>query len=188
MTQFNRFYVLLLFSSLFMAYTPIIQADMQQQTYGVPVGENRTYTPITSADDPLQQLSYGQKVGNKALNGFANLTTSPLEIPKNIINTMNKSNFFYGVVGGFFKGLINTVGRIGCGIADLLTFPLPTKPIAYPLYIWDDFDVDTTYGEVYRLKKPQKISPPVNQAPAPLPAPSAVAAPPKATAVDRSSQ
>jgi putative exosortase-associated protein (TIGR04073 family) len=188
MTKFNHFYVFLLFSSLFMAYTPITLADMQQQTYGIPVGENRTYTPITSPDDPLQQSSYGQKVGNKALNGFANLTTSPLEIPKNIINTMNQSNFFYGVIGGFFKGLVNTVGRIGCGIADLITFPLPTKPIAYPVYIWDDFDVDTTYGEVYRLNKPPKIDQPVTQAPVIQLVPTIVATPPKAVVVDRSTQ
>ena len=139
-----------------MAYTPLSLADMQQTDYGGQASDNRTYTP--SADAPLKQKSYGQKVGNKALVAFANLTTSPLEIPKNIINTMNQSNFFYGVFGGFLKGLVNTLGRMGCGIADLITMPLPTKPVAYPLYIWDDFDVDTTYGEVYRLNKPQKTN------------------------------
>ena len=101
---------------------------------------------------------------------------------------MNQSNFFYGVFGGFLKGLVNTLGRTGCGIADLLTFPLPTKPIAYPVYIWDDFDVDTTYGEVFRLDKTQQIDQPVTQAPVPQPAPTAVATPPKAVLVDRSSQ
>jgi putative exosortase-associated protein (TIGR04073 family) len=187
MTKFNRFYVCLLFTSLFIACTPVSQADMQQ-SYGYQVGENRTYTPATSADNPQQQSSYGEKIGNKALNGFANLTTSPLELPKNIINTMNQSNFFYGVFGGFLKGLVNTLGRTGCGIADLLTFPLPTKPIVYPVYIWDDFDVDTSYGEVFRLDKTQKTDQPVTQAPAPLPVPTTVATPPKTTVVDRSNQ
>jgi putative exosortase-associated protein (TIGR04073 family) len=187
MTKFNRFYGFLFFTSLFIAYTPMTQADMQQQSYGNQVYENRTYTPLTSADAPLQQ-SYGEKVGFKALNAFANLTTSPLELPKNIINTMNKSNFFYGVFGGFLKGLVNTLGRTGCGIADLLTFPLPTKPIVYPVYIWDDFDVDTTYGDVYRLDKTQKIEQPVTQTPAPLPIPTTVATPPKTPVVDGSNQ
>jgi putative exosortase-associated protein (TIGR04073 family) len=187
MTKFNRFYGFLFFTSLFIAYTPMTQADMQQQSYGNQVYENRTFTPLTSADAPLQQ-SYGEKVGNKALNAFANLTTSSLELPKNIINTMNKSNFFYGVFGGFLKGLVNTLGRTGCGIADLLTFPLPTKPIVYPVYIWDDFDVDTTYGDVYRLDKTQKIEQPVTQTPAPLPIPTAVATPPKTPVVDGSNQ
>ena len=156
MTKFQRFFVFHLLIPIFMAYTPMSQADMQQPGYGGQASDNRTYIP--SADAPLKQQSYGEKVGNKALVAFANLTTSPLEIPKNIINTMNQSNFFYGVFGGFLKGLVNTLGRTGCGIADLITLPLPTKPVAYPVYIWDDFDVDTTYGEVYRLNKTQKTN------------------------------
>jgi len=184
MTKFNRFYGPLLFTTLFIAYTPIIKADMQQQSYSNQVGANRTFPPINNTNDPLQQ-SYGQKVGNKALNAFANLTTSPLEMPKNIINTMNQSNFFYGVFGGFLKGLVNTLGRTGCGIADLITLPLPTQPIVYPVYIWDDFDVDTTYGEVFRLDKTYKIYQPVTQTPI---APTAVATPPNAAPVYRSNQ
>jgi len=39
MTKFNRFYVCLLFTSLFIAHTPTAQADMQQQGYGSQVGE-----------------------------------------------------------------------------------------------------------------------------------------------------
>jgi putative exosortase-associated protein (TIGR04073 family) len=188
MTKFNRFFVSFLFTTLFMAYTPMTLADMQQQNYGYQSGENRTYTPITQTDETLQQSSYGKKIGNKALNAFANLTTSPLELPKNIINTMNQSNFFYGVFGGFIKGLVNTLGRTGCGIVDLITFPLPTKPIAYPVYIWDDFDIDTTYGEVFRLDRTPKIDQPVTETPVTLPAPTPVVTPPRAAVVDRSSQ
>jgi putative exosortase-associated protein (TIGR04073 family) len=189
MTKFNRFFVFLLFSALFIAYTPMTQADMQQQSYGNQVGENRTYTPMSQAGATLQQSSYGEIVGNKALNAFANISTGWLEVPKNIINTMNQSNFFYGVFGGFLKGLVNTLGRTGCGIADLITLPIPTKPIAYPLYIWDDFDVDTSYGEVFRLDVTQKIDQPATQTPAVTqPVPTAVATPPQAAVVDYSNQ
>jgi putative exosortase-associated protein (TIGR04073 family) len=149
MIKFNRFYVFLLVISLFMACMPMTQADMPQQS------------DSNKAGNALQQSSYSEKIGNKALNAVANLTTSPLEIPKNIINTMSKSNFFYGVFGGFLKGLVNTLGRAGCGIADLITLPIPTKPVAHPLYIWDDFDMDTTYGEVLRLDKTQKTTQPI---------------------------
>ena len=173
MTKFNCFFSFLLIG-LLMAYIPMTQADMQQPGYSSQSAENRTFTPINNTDDPLQQ-SYGEKVGNKALNSFANLTTSILEMPKNIINTMNQSNFFYGVFGGFLKGLVNTLGRTGCGIVDFITLPLPTKPIAYPVYIWDDFNIDTTYGEVFRLDKTQKTDQQVTQAPATQPAPTAVA-------------
>ncbi|MEY3759984.1 MAG: hypothetical protein RIR39_1475 [Pseudomonadota bacterium] len=188
MTKFKRFYVVVIFTSLLMTYTPLSLAGMEQSDTGNPVGENNNYAPVTHADDLLQPLSYGEKIGNKALIGFTNLISSPLEIPKNIINTMNQSNFFYGVFGGFIKGLVNNLGRAGCGIADLLTFPLPTQPIAHPLYIWDDFDVDTTYGDVMRLEKTKKTDQPVIQAPVPLPTQTAVTTQPKAVVVDRSNQ
>jgi putative exosortase-associated protein (TIGR04073 family) len=184
MTKFKRFLGSFLFTSLLTVYTPISQADMQQQGYGdIP------YTPVTQAYEPQQQISYGEIVGNKALNGFANLGTAWLEIPKNIINTTNQSNFFYGVFGGFLKGLVNTLGRTGAGIADILTIPIPTKPIAYPVYVWDDFDIDTSYGEVFRLYKTQQ---PASQAIAQTPSgqiakPAVViASPPKPVDVDRS--
>jgi putative exosortase-associated protein (TIGR04073 family) len=175
MNKFYRFYIFILFNSIFIAYTPLIQADTQ-------VTQNSTY----DSTEPSQQLSYGEKVGKKALIAFANLVTSPLELPKNIINTINKSNFFYGVFGGFLKGLVNTLGRTGCGIADLLTLPLPTKPIAYPIYIWKDFDVDTTYGDVFRLDNNNiKIELPISQA---IPEPIANLSVQKPTVIDHSNQ
>lgn len=177
MRKLSRFFVFLLFSGLFTAYTPIVQADMQQG-YG--------NTATAPARDKTRSRSYGSKVGNKALNAFANLTTSVVEIPKNIINTTNKSNIIYGAVGGLFKGLIHTAGRIGVGVTDLITIPLPTKPIAQPAYIWDNFDVDTTYGPVFRLDLAQEAAP-VVQVPAPEPV---VAAPvaPKPQPIDNSKQ
>lgn len=182
MRKFGRFFVCFLFVSLSIVYAPMTQADMQQG-YG-----DTSYAPVSRADKPQQQ-SYGDKVGNKALNAFANLTTGVLEIPKNIINTTNKSNIFYGVVGGLFKGLVHTGGRIGVGIADLVTIPLPTKPIAHPRYIWENFDVDTTYGPVFRLDETKETERPAVQAPsvAPVVAAPAVVAP-KAATVDRSAQ
>lgn len=181
MPKLNRLFVFLLFSGLFAAYASIAQAEMQQG-YG-----NTTIAPIIRPHE-AQHRNYGSKVGHKALNAFANLTTSALEIPKNIINTTNKSNVFYGIVGGVFKGTVNMAGRIGVGVADLITIPIPTQPIAYPLYIWDDFDVDTAYGPVFRLDENQE-EPPVVQAPVaePVPAPAAVVAP-KPQPIDNSKQ
>jgi putative exosortase-associated protein (TIGR04073 family) len=186
MTIFNRYFASFLFISLSIAYTPITQADMYQQGYG-----NMAYTTATPPDESQQQASYGEKIGNKALNGFANLSTSWLEVPKNIINTTNQSNFFYGVFGGFLKGLVNTLGRAGCGLADVLTFPIPTKPIAYPVYIWDNFDIDTSYGSNFRLDKSQQtINQSISQTPeaqAVAPAAAAVpATPPRPAVVDNS--
>ncbi|MFI3120288.1 MAG: exosortase system-associated protein, TIGR04073 family [Methylococcaceae bacterium] len=156
MRRFSRFFVPLLFISLLTGYAPMAQAEIQQQDYA-----NTAYAPLSKE----QPRSYGGKVGRKALSAFANLTGSVLEIPKNIINTSNKSNIFYGLVGGSVKGLVNMLGRIGVGVADLLTVPLPTQPIAYPVYIWDDFDQDTSYGPVFRLDESPKPSKPMVTAP-----------------------
>ncbi|MBZ4201676.1 MAG: exosortase system-associated protein, TIGR04073 family [Methylovulum sp.] len=125
MRKDNHFFALLLLTCLFAAYAPTTLA--------------------------VQSPSYLSKVNAKALRTFANLITAPLEIPKNIINTTNKSNFFYGIVGGSLKGLLNTQGRLGAGIIDLLTLSVPTQPITQAVYIWDNFDVDTRYDSLFIL-------------------------------------
>ena len=139
-----RYFCVALCASCLMAYLPQTQADSSMLS-------NRVNTASVSPP-----LSYGEKVAHKGLNAFANLTTGPLEIPKAVINTMNQSNFFYGWVGGFVKGLVNMLGRTGCGVADLITLPIATQPIISPLYVWDDFDKETTYGAVMRLEKDAK--------------------------------
>jgi len=109
---------------------------------------------LTSAPLALagETESYGEIVGGKFANSIANLTTAPLEIPKSIIIANNQSNVFFGFAGGIVEGGINTLGRMGVGLLDLITVPIPTQPIAYPLYIWDDFDTKTTYGPAFRLE------------------------------------
>jgi putative exosortase-associated protein (TIGR04073 family) len=178
MRKFSRSFAFLLFIGLFTAYAPMVLAEMQQG-YDSNIPVSRTYE--------TQHRSYGSKVGNKALSAFANLTTGVLEIPKNMINTTNQSNVFYGIIGGLFKGIVHTAGRLGVGVADLVTIPLPTQPIAYPVYIWEDFDIDTTYGPVFRLDQSQEAEPPIVQAPSPEPV---VAAPiaPKPEPIDNTKQ
>lgn len=90
--------------------------------------------------------TYGQTFGRKVLSGLGNITTSVAEIPKTIIIVNNQSNFIWGLAGGGFKGLVNMIGRTGVGVLDLLTSPIPTDPIVDPLYVWDDFYAETTYG------------------------------------------
>ncbi len=107
-------------------------------------------SPLLAAEEAHQ--SYGAKVGCKATNGLANMVTAPLEIPKNMINTVNDSNIVYGTIGGLAKGILNTVGRITSGATDFVTAPIPTKPIVKPRYIWQDFDADTTYDDAFRLQ------------------------------------
>ncbi|BCX89617.1 hypothetical protein MIN45_P1990 [Methylomarinovum tepidoasis] len=95
--------------------------------------------------------SYGEKVGRKLGIGLANIVTSWVEIPKCIINDYNRTNFFFGITGGTAQGLANTADRVLTGVLDVITFPLPTKPIPQPPLVWQNFDSDTHYGEAFRL-------------------------------------
>ena len=182
MTKFKRFFVSLLFTGLFMAFAPVIQA------YDNQYGGNMTYRPITRTNEQTRNKSYGSKIGHKALNGFTNIFTSPLEIPKNIINTTNDSNIFYGLIGGGVKGIFIFGGRLCVGVADLVTFPLPTKPIVQPAYVWDDFYVDTTFGDVMRVDKNRQEDQSSIQTLVAQPGAAPVRAAPRASAVDRSNQ
>ncbi len=100
-----------------------------------------------------EQQSYADKIGTKAINSLSNITTAFIEIPKSIINTTNNSNIVYGLLGGIFKGSVNTVGRILVGTVDLITFPIPTKPVAKPVHVWNNFETDTTYGDIFQLEE-----------------------------------
>ncbi len=93
--------------------------------------------------------SYGQIVGRKLSSGFGNLTTAPAEIPKNVIIVSNESNVIYGFLGGTFKGIFLMAGRIGVGLVDLLSAPIPTYPIVDPPFVWDDFYAETTFGPAF---------------------------------------
>lgn len=96
-------------------------------------------------------ITYGEKIGRKFGAGLSNMAFGWLEIPKSIINTANEVNWMFGVTGGLAKGLLNTLGRALTGVADFVTFPIPTKPIPRPYFVWDDFDESTTYGPAFRL-------------------------------------
>ena len=103
---------------------------------------------IAHAQEPE---SYRRLIMTKAGDGVINLLTAPLEIPKNIITTTNNNdNVMFGLFGGMVKGVVNTIGRSSVGFVDLITAPIPTKPIVYPIRVWDDFNTDTQYGEIFR--------------------------------------
>jgi len=97
--------------------------------------------------------SYGEKVGRKLGIGLANIVTSWVEIPKCMINDYNRTHLFFGIAGGAAQGLVNTGGRILTGVLDVITFPLPTKPIPQPPLVWQDFDSDTRFSEAFRLDR-----------------------------------
>lgn len=174
MTSLPRSCTVLLFAGLLAA--PLAYAD---STY---LDNSPSAQPF---NNPMPNRSYGQKTGDKALNAVANIGVGFWELPKNIINTTNDSNIFYGLTGGLFKGILNTVGRLSVGAVDLVTAPIPTKPVTYPKYAWQNTKVDTTYGNIFELDLSGKPVPA-----AALPAPPQTAAPvavaPRLPAVDAS--
>lgn len=110
------------------------------------------FAPWTQADEIE---SYGETTGRKALSGLTNMTTSIVEVPKNVINFTNQSNFIFGLGFGGLQGFVNMGGRILVGLSDFILAPLPTQPIVYPLYPWQDFGTDTSYGPIFRLCSPK---------------------------------
>lgn len=128
--KFNKPIVLALFTSLFISFAGLSNA----------------------AKENAPEMAYvdGKIKGEKALIALANISLGIIEIPKNIIIVTNRTNLLYGLTGGTGLGILNTVGRISVGLLDLLTFPLPTQPIAQPSYPWNQYlDVCTSYDDMF---------------------------------------
>ncbi len=173
MTSFRQYTLATLFLLLLLVQIPVFAVDYYQQQ----LQNEQLLKRQVALQKKMERDRYIGQVGNKALNGFANMATAPLEIPKNIINISNEpdSNVFYGLFGGIIRGSFDTAGRILNGANDLVTAPLPTKPVVQPEYVWDDFDKTNSYGQFYRLVDNPKIEPYV--APTPPPRPVAVVQP-----------
>jgi len=145
MIKSNRFSLPLICAALLSVHSSISLAD-----------ETVDYEAVAGAVNQIQShapCSYGRKINEKGLRTVANLLLSLPEVPKGVVNVTNDSNIFFGLTGGFLKGVINTTGRLATGVVDLVTLPVPTKPIAYPLYSWEDFDQDTRYDSLFRSDK-----------------------------------
>jgi len=171
MNFFRQVTLAALFMVLLSAYTPVFAVDdyYQQQLQNEQLLKRQL-----DLQKKMERDRYIRQVGDKALSGAANIISSPLEVPKSIINIYNypenyqDGNIIYGFVGGLLRGALDGTGRIITGTFDLVTAPLPTKPAMYPKYVWDDFDKTDTYGQVFRLVDNPKIEPYV--APPPRPA------------------
>ena len=96
-------------------------------------------TAAMAADYPIQ-------IGEKLATGVANAVTGVVEIPKTMMIKGRSQGAAYGMTAGFFTGLVHAVGRSLCGALDIATFLIPTTPIPNPVYIWDDFNRETTYS------------------------------------------
>ena len=133
-----------------------LRREMQEQALDKKLDQYEE--TLSQRDDQLAALekkitpqTYSARMGWKALDGFANINTAILEVPKSIIEVTNESNVFFGLVGGGFKGMLNAFGRFATGVSDLVTFPIVTRQTITPGHVWEDFDAETSYGEIMRL-------------------------------------
>lgn len=111
-------------------------------TAGLLVGTLVMSSPGYADDHDHDYLSCFTK---KASQGFFNITTGFIEIPKNIVNISSDSNIFVGITWGTLRGVAHTVSRTVVGAAELITSPIPTKDYITPPYVWERFSEDTRY-------------------------------------------
>jgi putative exosortase-associated protein (TIGR04073 family) len=90
--------------------------------------------------------SYTYASGEKFVGGLTNVVTGFVELPKNLINATEERGLPYGMTVGLATGIMHTVGRTVVGALDLVTFMIPIGSSVSPVYIWEDFHYETTYG------------------------------------------
>jgi putative exosortase-associated protein (TIGR04073 family) len=166
MISFRQISLATLFMLLLLAQAPVFAVDYYQQQ----LQNEQLLKRQVALQKKMERARYFRQVGDKALYGVTNIVSSPLEVPKNLINLYNDpdSNLMYSIVGGFLKGALDGAARIGNGFTDVVTAPIPTKPAVQPKYVWDDFDKTNTYGPILRLVDNPKIEPYVAPAPRPV--------------------
>lgn len=85
--------------------------------------------------------SYAQNAGTKLKRGVINFFTGWYEIPVNIKKDYREQGG-WGIVTGPVKGLFFGLARMGAGVWDTLTFPIPApagyEPLMKPEYAWEN--------------------------------------------------
>ena len=85
-------------------------------------------------------LEYAESTITKLGRGIENIVYSPVEIPVNMYkqaqkveaNGGNNSSISVGYFTGLIVGIGFTVARIGVGVAEIVSFPVPTGPFMEP--------------------------------------------------------
>lgn len=91
-------------------------------------------------------ISYPAKIGGKFGIGMINAMTGIVEIPKTMMTVSSSEGIGLGLSLGLVKGMTNMLGRSLLGMMDVVSFPIPTKPLVSPPVVFQDFGTETTYG------------------------------------------
>jgi putative exosortase-associated protein (TIGR04073 family) len=85
-----------------------------------------------------------QTAVRKMGRGLANMTTSFLEIPGQMVKETRAEGAGLGIPVGFAKGLGMIIPRVLVGVYEFLSAPFPApegyRPILHPEFPWDYFD------------------------------------------------
>ena len=77
--------------------------------------------------------AHAQDPIHKAGRGLTNVLTGWIELPRNFHQGSQEENPLTGAVAGLFKGASLTVLRMGIGVYEAITFPIPyPKAFASP--------------------------------------------------------
>ncbi len=96
-------------------------------------------------------IGYGAKIAGKFGIGLINATTGIVEIPKTMMVESEKEGIGMGLSLGFLQGMVNMMGRTVLGMVDMLSFPIPTKPMVEPPVVFQDFNVETSYSNGWEM-------------------------------------
>ena len=101
--KFGKFWVLLLIVFFAVSAAPAVSAQ--------EAGESKAQWILL----PVMKLS----------RGIANVAFSPLELPMKWQEVGNEMGGIAGITWGTLKGVCFVVARIGVGVTDIVTFPIP---------------------------------------------------------------
>jgi putative exosortase-associated protein (TIGR04073 family) len=105
---------------------------------------------IVPAAVAAADASYPDNIEQKLGAGLLNTSTGWVELIKSPVAITKKGGIGWGMTLGPVMGVVHTVGRTACGLFDLVTFVLPTKPLVEPHMIWQDFYRETTYNPEFQ--------------------------------------
>lgn len=99
-------------------------------------------TPTMAAEE---EGNYATQTATKFGRGFSNCAFGWAELFKNSVSEPHQKGWMYAPVG-FVKGVGHAVGRTVVGVAELVTFPIPTPSPIHTEHFWESMSTETTYG------------------------------------------
>ena len=98
------------------------------------------FLPSGAMADTYGQRAYPVRIISKFFRGGLNVGMSPIEIWANSYKEAHKAQVagdnIVGIVVGYSTGIVTGIGymgaRIGVGLYDMLTFPMPSAPLMQP--------------------------------------------------------